>query len=239
MREETVTSFSPAGEAAYGRRMVKSCVQHVSAPLVAYTDAPTRLPVETRFTSTLHRWVECRKRWAHDPVVQGISTPKVPRSKPYAYRFDANRFAIKVFVWLDAAQRLRSGVLTWLDGDTEAVLDVPAGFFTGLLGDSDVAYLGRGSMHPETGYVGFRIPEALPLLEWCAQSYSSEGFRSIETGWTDCHVLRAGIEATSTKAVNLTADRYAGVSHVWPMSPLAPYLTHYKGARKRLRAIAC
>jgi hypothetical protein len=233
MKELVVTSFSPAGEALYGRRMVASFLQHWPARLVVYADGPTVISeVEVRRTADLTEWVACRQRWARDPLVHGRSTPTVRRKKPYMYQFDADRFAVKVFVWRDAARLLGAGVLTWLDGDTVVVRDVPPRWGAALLGHADVAYLGRGKMHPETGYVGFRIPESLPVLDWCCDAYASDRFRSIP-GWTDCHVLRAALEAVPVRAVNLTAEAYDGRAHVWPRSPLAAYTDHFKGKQKR------
>lgn len=234
--EQVVTSFSVAGARLYGRRMVESFVRFWPAetPLVAYLDAAVTppLPVVTRSTMALPDWATCRARWAEDRAVQGQSTREYPRPKPYHYKWDAARFAVKVFVWRDAALRLGRGILTWLDGDTVTERSVPAGFTAALLGDADVAYLGRGSMHPENGYVGFRIPEALPLLEWCCGTYTTERFRGLN-GWTDCHVLRAGLEAVPVRARDLTSRFYEGKSHIWPVSPLARYLTHHKGRTKR------
>ncbi|HUU34628.1 MAG TPA: hypothetical protein VMW48_11235 [Vicinamibacterales bacterium] len=237
MADQVVTSFSPAGAQLYGRRMVQTYLAHwpETTPLVVYLDARLKpsLPVETRWTSTLADWAGCLTRWAPYPSLHGRSTPERPLSKPYKYQHDVARFAVKLFVMRDAAVRLARGVLTWLDGDTVTTRSVPAGFTTALLGDADVAYLGRGSMHPETGYLGFRIPEALPLLDWCCETYMSDRVLAITTGWTDCHVIREGLAAVPVKARDLTGQHYTGRSHIWPVSPLAPYVTHYKGRSKR------
>ena len=229
----TVTSFSKHGAAIYGRRMVESYQGHCQdVPLVVYADSPMVFTgVEVRLTSNLLEWLACRRRWASDLSVQGRSTPERPFRKAYRYIFDANRFAVKVFVWRDAAERLGEGVLTWLDGDTQFTVTPPDGWAESLLGDADVAYLGRGPMHPETGYVGFRIPQAWPLLDWCCEAYSSEQFRSLD-GYTDCHVIRAGLQAVLVKARDLTTHRYRGKAHIWPLSPLAPFVTHFKGGQK-------
>jgi len=34
-------------------------------------------------------------------------------------------------------------------------------------------------------------------------------------------------------ARDLTSHLYAGRSHIWPVSPLAPYVTHHKGKSKQ------
>lgn len=232
---QVVTSFSPDGARLYGRRMVETFVRHWTAPLVVYLDAPLApsLPVEERWTHGIREWRECLARWAPHPHLHGRSTPERPLNKPYKYQRDVARFSVKPFVWRDAARRLGSGILTWLDGDTVTLGRVPPGLLEELLGNADVAYLGRGSMHPETGYVGFRVPEALPLLEWCCEAYISDRVLEIPHGWTDCHVLRAGLSAVPVKARDLTSHLYVGKSHIWPVSPLAPYVTHLKGAAKR------
>ena len=234
LTERLVTSFSPAGAALYGRRMVASVARYwpASTSLVVYLDAPTPLVAADHLTTDLPEWMACRTRWADDPAVQGRPTPAHPSDKPYRYRYDARRFAVKAFVQRDAARRLGRGVLTWLDGDTVTTRPVPVGFTEALLGGADVAYLGRGSMHPETGYVGFRIPEALPLLDWCCDAYASDRFRALP-GWTDCHILRAAVDALPVRARDLTSAHYVGKSHIWPVSPLAPYVTHFKGKSKR------
>lgn len=241
MTEIVVTSFSAEGAELYGRRMVQSYLAHwpmAREPLVVYLDAPLvpPLPVEERWTRDLAEWVACRRRWQDDPVLHGRSTPERPLNKPYKYQWDLARFSVKPFVWRDAARRLGRGVLTWLDGDTVTRHRVPPGWTTKLLGDADVAFLGRGGMHPETGYVGFRIPEALPLLEWCCATYTTGRFQTIY-GWTDCHILRAGLAAVPVRARDLTSHLYDGHSHIWPVSPLARYLTHLKGKQKR-KAVA-
>jgi len=232
-----VTSFSPAGARLYGARMVASVLAHwpATTPLVVYVDAEMALPGgEQRRTADLATWVACRQRWASDPLTQGLSTAAVVRTKPYTYQWDAYRFAVKVFVWRDAALRLGHGILTWLDGDTVTHRRIPAGWTASLLGGADVAYLGRATKHPETGYVGFRVPEALPLLEWCCDTYSSDRFRTLR-GWTDCHVLQAGLAALpELPARNLTATTTRpGRSHIWPYSPLASYVTHDKSRTRR------
>jgi hypothetical protein len=154
--------------------------------------------------------------------------------------WDAQRFAVKAFVWLAAAERLERGILTWLDADTVVEAPVPADLPASLLEGADVAYLGRGrTMHPETGAVFFRIPEALPLLRWCVDCYRFDWFRQLEFGWTDCHVLRAGLAATSTRARDLTshlAPAWNSSVDAFALSPLGPYVTHYKGTRRKREA---
>lgn len=238
-RDIVVTSWSSDGFRLYGQRFLKRFHKYwpESTELVLYADAPEiHRGVDVRFTSDIPEWVELSERWRDDAAAHGWSTPEYPREKDYSYLWDAARFAVKVFVWRDAARRLGSGTVTWLDGDTETHARVSDGWVSSLLGGASVAYLGRGKMHPETGYVGFRVPEALALLDWCCEAYVSERFRLMRDGWTDCHILRAGLNAVAVSAVNLTKGKYKGKSHIWPASPLEPFIDHAKGVRRKRAA---
>jgi hypothetical protein len=233
-RDLVVTSFSAEGAARYGNRCVESVVRHWPHPLDVYLDSVLPMPVGVRvdLTGEIPGYEDTRRR--------------LPRQcpgaeKPSNYIWDAQRFAVKPFVWLAAAERLEHGILTWLDADTVVTAAVPTGLPAALLGDADVAFLGRGEMHPETGFVAFRIPEALDLLRWCVECYQSGEFLGFEDGWTDCHVLRAGLFETGAPARDLTSHLAA----VWnsrvdamALSPLGGYVTHYKGSRKKEAACA-
>lgn len=232
MRAELVTSFSVEGAELYGHRCVASVQAHWSHPLVAYTDAPMACTgADVRLTSDIPEWVQTKVRLPH-------MRPDAP-FKPTNYVWDARRFAVKVFVWHDAAVRLGHGLLVWLDGDTVTTADVPASLPLALVGESSVAYLGRGEMHPETGIVVFRLPEALPLLRWCREFYATGAFHALQDGWTDCHVLRAGLEATGLYARDLTShlhDEWRSSVDAVALSPWGRYVQHLKGpARKRTR----
>lgn len=233
-----VTSWSADGYRLYGKRFLKTFKKHWDEPLdrlVLYLDTPAvHAGIQVRYTGDISEWAALTERWKHDPAVHGWTTPEYPRPKDYSYLWDAARFAVKVFVWRDAARKLRKGTLTWLDGDTTTKAEVITTWPQSLLRGYDVAYLGRGPMHPETGFVCFRIPEALPLLDWCCEAYLSDTFRMMADGWTDCHVLRAGLTQTRVRAIDLTRGKYEGDSNIWLWSPLCSRLEHAKGiGRKR------
>lgn len=170
--------------------------------------------------------------------------PKVGVSggfKPDNYIWNAHRYAVKCFVWLDAAVRVGQGVLVWLDADVRALGEIRQGFFAHLLGDASVAYLDRGGMHPETGCVVFRLPEALPILTWCRDAYVTGTFRALADGWTDCHVLRSALLAhPEIPARRLTSYDGAWTSKVdaFRCSPLSGLLRHFKGHAAK-RELSC
>lgn len=234
-REVVVTSFSSEGAELYGRRCVASLVEHWRMPVVAYVDEPMTLAgADVRLTSTIPG-IDCRRALPETGRPNGW--------KPTNYTWNAAKFSVKPFVWLDAAQRLGDGLLIWVDGDTVATKPLPDGGIA--MGDAAVAYLGRGSMHPETGCVLFRIPDALPLLERCVDLYVRGGFRHLQDGWTDCHVFRAALQAADMLDIrhrsrdmtsHLMPNSWRSSIDAMALSPIGHYLTHLKGARKRVAA---
>lgn len=241
MRVELVTSFSPAGADSYGHRCVASIRRHWPHPLTVYVDAPMELGAEMRLTGNIPEWLTTKDALPSERRdAPSTGTDKWTR-KPTSYLWDAKRFAVKPFVWHDAAAQIESGILVWLDGDTVTHAPVPQTFIADLMRDVDVAYLGRGEMHPENGFVAFRLPQALPLVAWCRDVYRLGVFSELTDGWTDCHVLRAGLRAWPLRARDLTSRAYSGPWRsdvdAFALSPLGPYVEHLKGSqRKRVAA---
>jgi hypothetical protein len=229
MRVEVVTSFSSAGYLLYGKRCIKSYLAHWPFPLKAYLDAPMRLEgVTTRLNSQIPGWVYTS---LHLPAYSSMA------AKPDSYLWNARRYAVKPFIWHDAAKRMGKGILAWLDADTVTKASVPTRILEDMLGDAHVAYLGRGEMHPENGFVVFRVPEALPLLTWCRKAYSIHQYRSWPDGWTDCHTLRRGLETVKkVRARDLTSHAHSdwrSSVDAFALSPLGPYVIHLKGNRQK------
>lgn len=228
-----VTSFSREGAELYGRRCVESIRAQWRLPVVAYVDEPMMLPVQARLTSDIPG-IECRR-----------SLPTAGRRdgyKPTNYIWNAAKFSVKPFVWLDAAKRLGDGLLIWVDGDTLATKPLPSALVDDVMDSAALAYIGRGSMHPEMGCVVFRLPDVLPLLERCVGLYVSGGFRHLQDGWTDCHVFRAALQSADMLDIrhrsrdltsHLLPNGWRSSHDAMALSPLGPYLTHLKGARKR------
>jgi hypothetical protein len=239
---QAVTSMSRAGWALYGAHCIESYARFwpASVPLVVYADEPFDVaPAEYRLTSSITPWKKQAHRWRQHPEPR----PQRAWIKPQSYIWDVSRFAVKPYVWLDAAERLGRGALIWLDADTETVAPVPDGLVEKLLGKKSVAYLGRGGMHPETGAVVFRVPEALPLLQWCVRVYQRRSYVGWRDGWTDCHVLRRGLQQHHRiPRRDLTSRRHLGIWHsridAMALSPLGPYVRHHKGRRHAAKEVA-
>lgn len=232
MTDLLVTSMSRLGYEQTGRQCIASVVRYwPTVPCVVYGDEPLDVaPAAFRLTTSIRPWKKQLWVWRRRP-------PHPPTSgwiKPQSYIWDVRRFAVKPYVWLDAAEWLGHGTLTWLDADTELLAPVPADLPTRLLAGRAVAYLGRAGMHPETGAIVFRVPEALPLLRWMVRAYQRRRYLQWADGWTDCHVLRRGLQATRMSRRDLTSHlrrHWHSRVDAMALSPLGPYVAHYKGRR--------
>lgn len=229
MRSELITACSPSGYAQYGKAGIASMREHWPIPVTVYADAPMVIAgASVRLTTEIPGWSALQ---AQLPSVNPSG------SQPENYRWNAKKFAVKCAVWAHAAMHCEADALVWLDADTVTKASVPVGLAADLLGEADVAYLGRGAMHPETGCVVFRIPQALYLIHACLAAYQTGAFRSWKDGWTDCHVLRWALGCTGAKGRDLTSHQYAGEwdskVDAFALSPLGDFVTHLKGGLKR------
>lgn len=155
---------------------------------------------------------------------------EIDRQKGYCFRFDAIKFCRKVFAIADAARRLQAGTLTWIDADAVPLKPIPPDFFEGL-GAGDCMYLGRERTHSECGFLHFRLPGAMPLIQRWEAFYASDGFLN-EREWHDSFLFDlARGEVPSVACTNIATT---GRGHVWVDSPLGPFFDHLKGLRKSM-----
>jgi hypothetical protein len=214
--------------------------------LVVYSDDPAvRAYAEPAFVvrsmSELAGYGGFMKRHASNPERCGRQPRQGwkdgDRLKGYSFRFDACRFAGQGFA-LDAAagQALDGDVLCWLDADVRTTSPVPLGWIEGLLGQDDVAYLGREPKHSEIGFWAVRLSEeSRAFLMAFADLYRTDKLFDLREwhsafAWDDSRrwAERCGLIASR----NLTPG---GHGHVWLQSPLAEHLDHLKGELRKAK----
>jgi hypothetical protein len=234
------SGYPPRERFGYGVRFVRSFhrLWPESVGLMVYTEQTDPLPRDAcRPLWTIPGAREFYERHRGNLAVQGRD-PSIGRFKPseqrtgYSFKWDALKFFKQILIPGDAASAMKDGdILVWLDGDVETTAPVPEGWIESLIGDSELCYLGRSRMHSEIGFWAVRLnPRTRSFLAAIALLYTSdEVFRLSEWhsafAWDHCRRTAGLIER------NLTPTLPSG--HVWPLSPLAPYTVHRKGARKK------
>lgn len=224
----------------YGELFAKSFEQHwpAAVELVVVTDRA--LPLRRGRQITLQEvagYASFKARWGQDRVANGYDTPEGTKvtETGYSWRHDAVKWMPQGLVPIAAAAGLADGdVLICLDADIETTATIPEGWVETILGDADVACLQRTGTHSEIGFHAERIsPATVQFLDTFAYFYTSgDVFRLNQTH--SAFVFDRALEVDPwLKVNNLNPSGKKG--HVFPASPLGPYLRHDKGKRKDKR----
>ena len=256
MNTAVVTSFSAAGWAQYGRRFVETFCRFwpPEVALVCYSEHAESIRAEfedaagARAQVDLHDlyYVNHRlrglvERHGYNALAHGREqrdgqrgwTPK-KIADGYNFRYDAVRFAHKVFAIESAWCRIRFDArLFWVDADVITFAPVPATLFDELLPvGAALACLDRGEYHSECGFVGYNLrhPEACAFIVAFAELYASGEIFQLQE-WHDSWVfdwLRRK-KGTPTHAIP-----HQSLRHPFVNSALGACMDHLKGDRKKL-----
>ncbi|TAK83394.1 MAG: hypothetical protein EPO09_21255, partial [Aquabacterium sp.] len=175
------SGFSPRGRLDYGDAFLAAFDKRWPAEveLQVYVEEPIAMPRGAcRDLWAIPGAREFHVKHAENADAQG----RVPHGnwkhaeqrRGYSFRHDAYKFWKQILIPQAAAEGLMHGdILVWLDADVETIRRVPAGFVDGLLGDSDVCYLGRARQHSEIGFWAVRInSETRNFLCFLAEFYT-------------------------------------------------------------------
>lgn len=234
-----VTGWSPKGWKEYGENFVETFLKNwpEEVRLMVYTEEPQDLGPRVQVCSIwsipgcsdfIRKWTGSRMANGREP---SINWKRSCVLKGYNFKFDAVKFCRQGFIPLDAALKIRSGLMCWLDGDVTTFAKVPSGAVEELLPEGkDVAYLGRGEKHSEIGFQLYRIPNALEMLRLFSDMYKSESVFELKE-WHSAFVFDTARKVTNIAGHDLTAGCEG---EPWKKFPLFKYTYHLKGDRKKL-----
>jgi hypothetical protein len=245
MSHTVVTSFSNAGFEQYGARFLETFNRYwpKTVTLYIYHEGLYSSLYDSHQAYDLLQVPECShfiRRYYQDPLANGrvVNQPHPWKKKcadeGYNFRYDAFKFAKKVFAIYDAFKHVKTGKLFWVDADIVTFAPVTFEFLDSLLGDDyDTCYLGRdGRGHSECGFVGYNLdrPVTKHFIEWFAGLYiSGDVFAYNE--WHDSYVYDRAREYFKDvlRAYNIPST---GRGHVFVNSILGTVMDHLKGDRK-------
>ena len=235
-----VTSWGPHGWTQYASKFCRTFEDNwpASVDLVCYVEEPVSVKrAELRDLMSVHPCRDFLRRHKDNLTVQGkVQQPcwkSNERAQGNSYRTNAYKFGRKTFAIRDAALKLGTGILCWMDADVVTTHRVPEDWLADLLpSDTDCAYLGRPGSYSECGFIAFRLPQSMPLIERWTRYYEADEFLA-EREWHDSWLFdRARERCPSVRCHNITPN---GRRHVWHESPLTRWADHMKGAwRKEL-----
>lgn len=252
-----VTTFHKPGLDLYAQRFLDSFAEHVDKKiklLVYAEDCNPRNPAPKQITildakKVLPKLNAFKDKWGCVPKANGKCPfpEKRPRDYHKEFKWDAVRFANKIYAVLDACERADKWCV-WIDADTFVHSDWTYEEFKELLPDSKwLTYVGRGkaaATWPECGFYGLNLKNetCLAFLDELERAYedAEHGIFQLEE-WHDSFVFGTILNRMKVHYPNvhdyaadmtLKTARSGGGGHPLINTQLGQWIDHLKGARK-------
>lgn len=251
MKIAVVTTFNDKGLKKYGQRMINTFIQNWPKEITLHVypeECNPQVPDHSRMT--LKRLEEVpelqafKEKWKNVPKANGDVTDDPVRSRRKdagkGFKWDAIRFAHKVYAIFHCAKETDADVLVWMDADT--VCHSPISLETVesfCAGEFDLGFLGREGKYTECGLysMNLRSPAVQNFLREFQRMYddAENGIFTLAE-WHDSFVF----DAVRTKFRNQIRERnwsagiVKGEGHPLINSEWGAYLDHLKGDRKDL-----
>lgn len=251
MKYSVVTTFNASGYKQYGSRMIDTFLKNwpATVQLKVYAEncnvaqTASNLQVVDLETASPELAV-FKQQWKNVPKANGWcndSTQKfVDKTQKIGFRWDAVRFAHKVYAIFDCARTTDADILVWMDADTvchsSISLDTVAKFFPT---DTDLGFLGREGKYTECGLYSMNLRSVVIqkfLQEFQRMYDDAESGIFTLAEWHDSFVFDAVREKFKgqLKELNWSAGIVRGEGHPLINSAWGAYLDHLKGDRKDL-----
>lgn len=253
-----VTTFHPKGLSTYGQQFLDSFARNVDKriSLIVYAEDCVPLnPDPSRITildqkQSLPKLVAFKERWKTVPKANGVPPADIKAKRPRdwnkAFKWDAVRFANKVYAVFDACERRTGTWVVWMDADSIIHSSWNYEDFANLLPNNTyITYVGRGKgsqTWPECGFYGLNLdhPVCHSFLKDFEQMYedAETGIFTLEE-WHDSYVFGKILDKYkefpsydySANIYNNTA-KTGGGGHPLINSELGRWMDHMKGDRK-------
>ena len=247
-----VSTFHAPVLDVYGQRFVDSFSKNVDPKIKLFLYAEDCKPVvnDNRIIvldqkQELPKLVAFKERWKDVPKANGVCPPEIKKRRPKdwhkEFKWNAIRFANKVYAVFDAAQRCESDWIVWLDADTYVHSPINKKQFLQFTPqDAWLSYLGRGRKWPECGFYGINLQSnaAKAFLYEFERVYqdAENGIFTMEE-WHDSFVFEEVRKVIADrfkkdKIHNISEGLVNGEGHPFINSDLGKYFDHMKGVRK-------
>jgi hypothetical protein len=248
MKYTVITTFHDEGLKQYGQRMIDTFEQHWPADVDLVVCAENCQPRVTRTNTRVYDLLDvsanCRafvERHRNNPLAHGQAGPPDVWNPKKAFRWNAVRFAYKVFSVALCANNISSGWMIWIDADTHTHSPVPLDWLAQVCPDTAmISYLGRGEKyHSECGWVAYNLdhPETRNFIADFVGMYNTDRIFE-EREWHDSYiwdvVRRRYQPGNEFFNLNPSWQDKGLAGHPFINSELGRYMDHVKGERKVL-----
>jgi len=248
MQYTVVTTFNKNGYDLYGKRMVESFLKNWPSEINLYVyaedcevaeSAPNLVVRDLKQSSP--KMLAFKERWKNDPRASGDISADPEKSKRKdarkAFKWDAIRFAHKVYSIFACAQKVESGTLIWMDGDVYCHSPISIDKIKQLMPEQyDVCFLGRGRKYPECGLYSLNLEHqnTKNFLEKFERYYedAEHGIFTLKE-WHDSYVFKSVLDSLPMNNLDMAQDLFNGEGHPLINTEWGAYLDHLKGSRKR------
>jgi hypothetical protein len=246
MKYTVITTFHDEGLKQYGQRMIRTFEQcwptDVDLIVCAENCQPEITRPNTRVFDLLDRSADCSnfvQRHQNNPLAHGKAGPPEVFNPKKSFRWNAVRFAYKVFSIALCAENVESGWMIWLDADTHTHSSVPMSWLNQVCPESAmISYLGRGEKyHSECGWVGYNLdhPGTRNFIKDFVDMYRTDAIFN-EREWHDSYiwdVVRKRYQSSNAFCnLNPSVNDKGLAGHPFINSELGRYMDHVKGDRK-------
>ena len=249
MTISVVTTFHEAGLKLYGQRMINTFVDNWPEEVKLYVypeKCNPQVSDHSRIVLTdldsVNELTAFKNKWKGVPKANGDVSSDPIRSKRKdsgkGFKWDAVRFAHKVYAIFDCAKKCDTDWLFWMDADTVCHSPITLEKLKSFCPDSvDICFLGREKKYTECGLyaMNLRNSKTLDFLKEFQRMYDDAEngiFKMAE--WHDSFVfdgVRKNLKLTEN---NWSAGIIKGEGHPLINSEWGAYLDHLKGGRKQL-----
>jgi hypothetical protein len=246
MKYTVVTTFNARGYETYGRRMINTFLSNWPSNVMLIVYAEGCIVTETapnlivRDLDQVPDLTEFKNKWRNVPKANGDVSQDPIRSKRRdagkGFKWDAVRFAHKVYSIFDCARNTNGDWLLWMDADMVCHSPITVERLDQLC-TADLCFLGRQGKFSECGLYAMNLRSASTiafLQEF--QRFYDDAERGIFTldEWHDSFVFDAVRQHTSCQERDWSSHLITGEGHPLINSEWGAYLDHLKGDRKHL-----
>lgn len=247
MKYTVVTTFNAAGYEKYGRHMIQTFLKNwpSNVQLVVYAEGVTvaetapNLQVLDLGTAS-PELVAFKNQWQGVPKANGdVSTDPIRSKRKDAgkgFKWDAVRFAHKVYSIFHCAKNTLSDWLIWMDADTVCHSPITVADLDRLCPSvNDLCFLGRRGKYTECGLYAMNLRTKatqvfLQRFQWMYDDAANGIFQQDE--WHDSFIFDVVRKHTVLNELDWSSHIISGEGHPLINSDWGAYLDHLKGARK-------
>ena len=253
-----LTSFNQSGYDQYGSRMIQSFLQHWPNEIQLHVYAQDCVVKESATNLTVHdlhqsapALVQFKSRWQHTPKANGDVSKDPVRSKRRdagkGFKWDAVKFAHKVYAIFACAEHCATDTMIWMDADTICHSTITMqDIHTLIPTDMDLCYLGRKGKYSECGLYAMNLKSSRTkdfLKEFQRVYDQAESGIFLMEEWHDSFVFDRVRErfpqlqqldwAAHLHDIRPNPKNSKGEGHPLINSRWGAWLDHLKGARKK------